>query len=170
MSRGLRKIALTPLLPALLAPPQAWAAYDAGGIALGSSEEQVAAKFPGAYCKALEWTSRAADRRCDDAKATFAGAPARITFYLKDDAVQAFDVRLDTRDVERVAKFLKSSYGRPSQETRDKTDARGRARETYRLRWDAGGERAVLTAQMEKRRASVTVSRGDFEEQIYRVR
>ena len=167
MSRDFLKFALTPLL---LLAPQAGAAYDAGGVALGSSEQQVAARFPGAYCKALEWKSAAADRRCDDAKATFAGAPARITFYLKDDAVQAFDVRLDTRDVERVAKFLKSSYGKPSEEARDKTDARGRARETYRVRWDDGDQRAILTAQMEKRRASLTVSRGDFEEEIYRVR
>jgi hypothetical protein len=167
MRRGFLKFVLTPFLG--LALP-VLAAYDASGVRLGSSESEVEGRFPGAHCKALEWKSRAADRRCDDAKATFGGAPARITFYLKDDQVQAFDVRLDTRDVERVAKFLKSSYGQPSEESRDKTDARGRPRETYRLRWDDGDQRAVLTAQIEKRRASLTVSRGDFEEEIYRVR
>lgn len=167
MSRGLRKIVLTPVL-AFAVP--VFAAYDANGIGLGSSEKEVEGRFPGAHCKALEWKSRAADRRCDDAKATFGGAPARITFYLKDDRVQAFDVRLDTKDVERVAQFLKSSYGKPSEERRDKADARGRPRAIYTVRWDDGEQRAVLTAQIERRRASLTVSRGDFEDEIYRVR
>ena len=37
--------------------------------------------------------------------------------------------------------------------------------------WRAtGGERAVLTAQADKRRGFFTVSRGDFEEEIYRLR
>jgi hypothetical protein len=36
--------------------------------------------------------------------------------------------------------------------------------------WENAGERAVLTAQLEKRRASLLVSRGDFDEEIYRVR
>ena len=31
------------------------------------------------------------------------------------------------------------------------------------------GERAVLTAQLEKRTASMLVSRGSFDEEIYRV-
>jgi hypothetical protein len=36
--------------------------------------------------------------------------------------------------------------------------------------WEKGAERAVLTSQSEKRRAFFTVSRGDFEDEIYRVR
>jgi hypothetical protein len=36
--------------------------------------------------------------------------------------------------------------------------------------WEDGKQRAVLTAQLEKRRASMLVSRGNFEEEIYRVR
>jgi hypothetical protein len=40
----------------------------------------------------------------------------------------------------------------------------------YSVLWQGKGERAVLTAQMEKRRASIIVYRGDFEEEIYRVR
>jgi hypothetical protein len=162
-----KKIALTPFL--LMALP-AWAAYDANGIALGASEKDIARQFPVAHCKPLQWTSRAADRRCDDARASFGGADARITFYLKDDKVQAFDVRFDSRDAERVATFLKSRYGKPSAETREKTDARGRAREVYRVRWDHGERRAVLTAPMDRRRASLTVSVGNFEDEIYRVR
>jgi hypothetical protein len=164
--RGSPTLALVAALG--LAQP-ACAAYDANGVELGATEKDIVRHFPGAYCKALQWKSRAADRRCDDAKATFAGVEARITFYLRDDRVQAFDVRLDTRDTERVAAFLKTRYGKPSEEARSKTDARGRARDTYSLRWDQGDQRAVLTAQMEKRRASLTVSRGDFEEEIYRV-
>lgn len=162
-----KKTALTPFL--LMALP-AWAAYDANGIALGASEKDIARHFPVAHCKPLQWSSLAADRRCDDAKAVFAGAEARITFYLKDDRVQAFDVRFDTRDAERVAAFLKTRYGKPSAETRDKFDSHGRARELYLVRWDEGDQHAVLTATMEKRRASLTVSRGDFEDEIYRIR
>ena len=162
-----KKIALTPLL--LIALP-AWAAYDANGVALGASEKHVASRFPVAYCKPLQWNSRAADRRCDDAKARFAGVDARITFYLKNDEVQAFDVRFDSQDAERVAAFLKSRYGEPSAESREKTDARGGPREVYKVRWQQGDQQAVLTATMDKRRASLTVSRGDFEDEIYRIR
>ena len=146
------------------------AAYDANGIVLGATEKDIARQFPSAHCKPLQWSSRAADRRCDDAKVSFGGASARVTFYLKDDRVQAFDVRFETKEVERVSAFLKSRYGAPAEERRDKLDARGRAREIFRLRWEKGDERAVLTAQMEKRRAALTVSRGDFEDEIYRVR
>jgi hypothetical protein len=38
------------------------------------------------------------------------------------------------------------------------------------VRWEKGDERAVLTSQSEKRQALFTVSHGDFEEEIYRVR
>ena len=162
------------LVPALfvlaVAAAPAWAAYDANGVALGAPEQAVLKQFPSAHCTALQWKSRAADRRCDDAKISFAGVSARITFYLKNGKVEAFDVRFDTRDAERVAAFLKSRYGVPGAETRDKVQTRGgAARDIYKVRWEKNGERAVITALMEKRRASLLVWRGNFEDEIYRV-
>ncbi len=151
--------------------PKAALAYDANGVALGAPEKAVITRYPSAHCQALQWKSRAADRRCDDAKISFGGVSARITFYLKQDKVEAFDVSFDTKDAERVATFLKSRYGAPSAETRDKIENPGSpSHDIYKVRWDKGTEHAVLTALMEKRRATLSVSRGNFEEEIYRVR
>jgi hypothetical protein len=94
---------------------------------------------------------------------------ARITFYLRHNQVQAFDVRFESRDTERLVSFLKKRYGAPSAESREKNENR-RSGELYKVLWDKGEERAVLTSLSEKRRASLTVSRGDFENEIYRVR
>lgn len=147
------------------------AAFDADGVALGAAESEVRKRYPSARCKALEWTSRAADRRCDDARVQFAGAEARITFYLRKGAVVAFDVRFDTRDTARIAGFLKSRYGKPLAEEREAVERKDRAtRQTVRVLWEKNGERAVLVSVLDKRRASLLVSRGDFEEEIYRVR
>jgi hypothetical protein len=157
---------------AILFASGACAAYDANGVALGASEKAVLQQFPSAHCKPLQWTSHAADRRCDDAKVVIGGVASRITFYLKQDRVQAFDLRFDPKDANNLAAFLKKRYGAPSGETRDQLeqgDKRG-AGELYKVHWEKGGERAVLTSQGEKRRALFTVSRGDFEEEIYRVR
>lgn len=145
-------------------------AYDANGVALGAPEKTVLTRFPSAHCQALQWKSRAADRRCDDGKISFGGAEARITFYLRQDKVEAFDVRVDNKDVDRVAAFLKSRYGAPAAETRDKIEKPGAPpREIYKVRWEKGGEHAVLTATGE-RRATLSVSRGNFDEEIYRIR
>ena len=156
----------------LLAAAPVSAAYDANGVALGASEEAIRKGFPGAHCKALEWTSRAADRRCDEAKAVVGGVNGRITFYLRQGKVQAFDLRFDGKDAPRMAQFLKTRYGTPSAEDRGEVQApRGKPpREIYKVRWEKGGERAVMTSAAERRRASLTVSRGDFDEEIYRVR
>jgi hypothetical protein len=143
--------------------------YDANGVTLGASEKAVLQRFPAAHCKPLQWTSHAADRRCDDSKALIGGVPSRITFYLRKDQVQAFDVRFESKDAERLASFLKKHYGAPSGETRAKLDEPRRG-ELYKVQWQKGAERAVLTSQSEKRRAFFTVSRGDFEDEIYRVR
>src|SRR6266850_1845361 len=107
------------LVAAFFVAPSAAAAYDANGVALGASENDIKKRFPSAYCKALEWASRAADRRCDDAKISFSGAEGRITFYLRKNAVQAFDVRFDTKDLERVLVQLRSRYGKPVSEVKD---------------------------------------------------
>jgi hypothetical protein len=154
----------------LLALP-AGAAYDVRGIALGAQENDVRKALPSAHCKALEWQSRAADRRCDDARVAFGGVEVQATFYLKKDAVEAFDLRFDTRDLERLVAFLKARYGAPTSETRDTIGRKDeKPRQVYSVLWQGKGERAVLTAQLEKRRASMLVYRGDFEEEIYRVR
>ena len=156
-------------LSLLAAGAAAAAAYDANGVTLGGSEAQVKKAFPSVLCKPLEWASRAADRRCDDAKILFGGVPARITFYLKKDRVQAFDVRYESKDTERLVQFLKPRYGAPTTEIRQKAESR-RGGDLVKLEWKKGDEQALLVSQSEERRASLTVWRGNFEEEIYRVR
>jgi len=153
-----------------LAAGAAHAAYDVNGVGLGAGEAQIKKAFPSALCKALEWSSRAADRRCDDSKISFGGAEARITFYLKKDVVQAFDLVFDTKDIDKVAAFVKSRYGKPLAEAREKIERQGKEpREVYKVRWEQGKDSAVLVSQVEKKRSQLTVARGNFEEEIYRV-
>ena len=138
---------------------------------LGANEEAIKKRFPSAYCKALEWQSRAADRRCDDAKISFGGVEGRITFYLRKDAVQAFDVRFETKQLDRMMSQLKARYGAPVSEVKDPIGKEGQpVRELYKVLWESGKDRAILTAQLDKRLASLMVSRGDFDDEIYRVR
>jgi hypothetical protein len=147
------------------------AAYDIKGVMLGATEKDVVRALPSAHCKALEWESRAADRRCDDSRVSFGGVEVKVTFYLKKDAVEAFDVRFDTREVERFVAFLKTRYGAPKSETRDEIRREGKtARKVQKALWEDGAARAVLVAQLEKGRASMLVSRGTFDEEIYKVR
>ena len=166
----MRNRSLTALL-LLLASGPALAAFDVNGITLGATEAEIRKAFPSALCKPLEWASRAADRRCDDAKIAVGGIESRITFYLKKNAVQAFDLRFDTKDLERMAAFVKGRYGKPLAEGKEAIERQGKAaREIYKARWEAGRDQAVLVSQLEKKRSTLTVSRGDFEEEIYRVR
>ena len=165
----LLKWGLSPFLA--LAAAAAWAAYEANGVALGATEKEVVQQYPSAHCQPLQWTSRAADRRCDDARMVLGGVSARITFYLKGGRVQAFDIGFIPRDAERLVAFLKPLYGAPVAEARDKIGGGAKAeREIYRVRWESTNQRAVLTAQSDRRRGTLSVSRGDFEEEIYRVR
>src|SRR5262245_9347983 len=115
------------------------AAYDANDVALGASEKAVLKQFPAAHCAPLQWKSKAAERRCDDSKIVLGGVPGRITFYLKRDRVEAFDVRFDTKDADRMVSFLKTRYGAPAEETRAKAEARG---PLYKVEWKKGEERA----------------------------
>jgi hypothetical protein len=159
------------ILVVLLFSRAALAAYDANGVALGATEKDVKKSFPSAYCKPLEWNSNAADRRCDDAKVVFAGAEARVTFYLKKDAVQAFDLRFDTKDLDKIVAHVKVRYGKPHSEVKDRVEkADKQVRETYKALWENGADRATLVAQMEKKRSALTVWRGNWEEEIYKVR
>ena len=153
----------------LLAASAASAAFDINEIALGASEAEVRRRFPSANCKKLEWESRAADRRCDDSRISFAGIQARVTFYLRKDKLEAFDVRFDPQQLGTVTEHLKKSYGKPASEQTD-TFGDKKARRVYKALWEGKGERAALVAQLENRRASLLVSRGNFEEEIYKVR
>jgi hypothetical protein len=150
---------LCALLFLLAAPVQA--VFDADGVPIGASEDDVKKQYPSAYCRPLEWASRAADRRCDDGRGRLFGVGVRITFYLKKDAVEAFDVRFDRRDAERLAAALVERYGKPSVEERDTR--------LLKLEWDQKPLRAVLSSA-EKRRGSLLVARRGFEDEIYKVR
>ena len=164
----MRIIALASLL-VWLVPAQA--ALDIKDIAIGAKEQDVKRQLPSANCKPLQWESKAADRRCDDSRVAFGGVEVQVTFYLKKDVVEAFDVRFNTRELDRFVSFLKSRYGKPETETRETIAGKGeKPREVYKALWQNGKQRAVLTAQLEKRRATMLVSRGNFEEEIYRVR
>ncbi|MGH8746211.1 MAG: hypothetical protein ACREUK_06950 [Burkholderiales bacterium] len=158
-------------LALLFGAARAALAYDANGVALGAAEREVKETFPGAHCQPLEWKSAAADRRCDDARISVAGVRARITFYLKSDAVQAFDVRFSPDDRERVVRFLKSRYGDPASE-RTETFSRGDKpqRQVYKVRWQSGRDTALLSAQLDRRRAQLEVWRGNFMDDIYKVK
>jgi hypothetical protein len=154
----------------LLLPLPAGAAYDMKGVELGATESDVKRMLPSAHCKALEWKSKAADRRCDDSRVLFGGVEVRVTLYLRKDAVEAFDVRFDTKELDRFVGFLKTRYGAPASENRDTHQSKGKTpRQVYKARWEKDGQSAVLTAQLEKRSGSMLVSRGKFDEEIYRV-
>ncbi len=136
------------------------AAYDVNDIALGASEKDIKKKFPYANCRPLEWPSRAADRRCDDSRIIFAGVDASVTFYLRKNAVEGFDVRFDHRDAKGIVAFLRPRYGAPVLEGVGSVVAQ----------WKNKGERATITSEKGRRRASLLVSRGTFEDEIYKVR
>jgi hypothetical protein len=149
---------LTPF--ALLLAFPALAAYDLNDVALGASEKQVMEHFPRAHCRPLEWQSRAADRRCDDSRVTVGGMNASITFYLRKDAVEGFDLRFDAPNVVPMRKLLAQRYGEPA--IVDKGDVKAE--------WKANAERARITTEQGRRRASLLVWRGAFEEELYKIR
>jgi hypothetical protein len=142
------------------------AAYDVNDVKLGAAEHDITQRFPNAHCRALEWPSRAADRRCDDSRIMWNGVDASVTFYLKRDAVEGFDVRFDHRDTPTVLKFLQSRYGKPLAEPQ----ASVKPPAAVTVEWKAEDQRARLSSEPGRRRASVLVWRGAFEEEIYKVR
>jgi len=156
---------------ALLLVAQRVLAFDVAGVELGASEATVRGTFPSAYCKPLEWKSRAAQRRCDDAQIAFAGVEARVTFFLRDDAVQGFNIRFAESERLRVVAELKSRWGPPAGETRDLIQRKGQSdREVYKMTWDRAGDQATLIWRSGHKRCWLMVSRGDFAQEIYRVR
>ena len=146
-------------------------AYDLGGIALGGKELDVKKAMPSTSCKALEWKSDAADRRCDDARVPVGGVETRTTVFLKAGAIQAYDVRFDIKELDRMKAHLKARWGEPLAEATDVISRHDKLdRKVFKMRWEKGAERAILTAQLEKKRVSLEVSRGNFPEEIYRVK
>ena len=163
------------LLALAIAAPAAFA-YELNGMPIGGDEQAVKKAFPSAYCKPLEWSSTVADRRCDDAKIAVGGVPARLTVYLKSGAIQAYSVRFDSKDRERVTSHLKSRWGAPSGEKTETIARKGKDgkdkddRKVYKVNWEKGDERALLTAQSDRKRGSLEVWRGNFIDEIYKVR
>lgn len=163
----MRRLALALALAAVV-PAHA---FDANGVKLGAREAEVKKVFPSAHCKALEWKTDAADRRCDDARISFGGAQARVTLYLKADAVRAFDVRFEAKDIDLVKAHLKFAYGPPlSEATEVIARANKSERKLFKMRWEKGADRAVLTAPEQSKRAGLEVWRGNFDTEVYRVK
>jgi len=169
--RLIGNVVLTPFFFVLACLPLPASAFDVNGIKLGGSEVEVKKAMPSAHCKALEWKSEAADRRCDDARVAVGRVETRITVFLKAGAVLAYDIRFDTKELERMKSHLRSRWGEPLAEVTEVIAHRDKAdRKVFKMRWEKGAERALLTAQLEKKRASLEVSRGNFPVEIYRVR
>ena len=146
-------------------------AYDVNGIKLGGREVDVRKAMPSANCKALELKSDAADRSCDDSRVSVGGVETRVTVFLKADAVQAYDLRFDVKELERLKAHLKARWGEPLAEATDVIARQGKEdRKVFKMRWEKGADRAILAAQLEKKRASLEVSRGGFPAEIYRVK
>ena len=146
-------------------------AFDVNGIKLGGAEIDVKKALPSVHCKALEWKSDAADRRCDDARVPVGNVETRLTVFLKAGAIQAYDIRFDVKELERMKSHLRARWGAPLAEATDVIARRDKEdRKVFKMRWEKGAERAILTAQLEKKRASLEVSRGNFPEEIYRVK
>lgn len=162
MKRGLSLFFLLLAVPAL--------AFDANGVKLGGGEADVLKAFPSAHCKALEWKTDAADRRCDDGRISFGGAKARITVYLKGGVIEAFSLGFDHRELERVTAHAKARFGAPLSEKTEVFAGKGEPRKVFKARWEKGGERAVLTANEKSKRGELEVWRGKFDSEVYRVK
>jgi len=161
--RAIFKIALTPFLLLTLSPLAA-AGYDVNDVQLGATEKEIKQHFPHANCRALEWPSRAAARRCDDSRIIFAGVDASVTFYLRKNALEGVDVRFDHRDVQGIVKYLRERYGAPAFEGPGPVIARWEEKRKDKA------QQAVITSEKGRRRASLLVSRGTFQDEIYKVR
>lgn len=161
------------LLLCLLLCLPAWPAlaYDVNSLKLGGREIDVKKAHPSAHCKVLEWRSNAADRRCDDAQVSLGGVPVKLTVFLKADVIQAIELRFDTRNLDRMKTLLRERWGAPLAEVTETISRKDQKdREVFKMRWERGADRAILTAQLERKRAGLEISRGNFPDEIYRVR
>lgn len=159
------------LILAMSIAPCATQAFEVNGVALGAREDHVRRAMPSAHCKPLEWKSRAADRRCDDAKIRFAGVSAKITVYLKSGTVQAFGLRFDSTHRARVIEQVKGTWGAPASEATETIGRTDRGdRRIYKARWARGDAQALLSVPLDRKRATLSAWRRGFDEEIYRVR
>ena len=78
-------------------------------------------------------------------------------------------MRFDTKELDPVRRLPQEAIRRAGERAARHASADKKPREVYKVLWEGKGERAVLVAQLDKRRASMLVYRGDFEEEIYRV-
>lgn len=156
---------------AVAQPARADAPFAVNGVGLGSVEADIKKRYPAAHCKPLEWKTDAADRRCDDSRVVVQGSESRITYYLKAGRVVAFDVRFDSTDTPRFVLGLRGDWGAPKSESKDVIAKKGKEdREVYKVLWERGGDRALLTSMQDRKRAQLEVSRGGFADEVYRVR
>ena len=154
-----------------LAVSSAALAFRIDRVALGASEAEIRHAFPSAYCKPLEWESRAAERRCDDARIRFGGIEARVSFFLREDALEGFELRFAERDRARLEAYLRSKWGEPDSQGKQLIQRKGtRDYEAYKISWARAQDTAVLLWRSEYKRAWLRVSRGTFAQEIYRVR
>ena len=150
-----------PLLSVLLVVAlPALAALDVNELKLGASEKEVKQRFPGVHCRPLEWPTNAADRRCDDSRVKVSNLEASITFYLRQDSVEGFDLRFEKAVLPAMGKHFLDRYGKPVVADRD----------DIVYEWKVDGERARLTSEKGRRRASLFVWRGTFEDEIYKIK
>lgn len=146
-------------------------AFEVNGIALGGSEADIRGILPSAYCRPLEWASRAADRRCDDARVSLGGTRTRVTSYLKAGVIVAIEVRFDASQQEAMLAYAKSRWGAPASERTESLARPGRAdREFFKVKWIRGQQQAVMTVPQDRKGALLRAWRGNFDEEIYRVR
>ena len=148
-------------------------AYDVNGVGLGSKELDVKKTFPSVHCKELEWRTDAADRRCDDAHIVVGGVEAKVTYYLKAGIIRGFDLRFDVKDLEKMKSLLIARWGQPMTQVTETIGARKKDqkdRQVFKMRWEKSGDRALLAAQLEKKRVTVEVERGNFFQEIYKVK
>lgn len=167
----MRTLLASLILAAAAMPANAQKAYAVNGVGLGNTEAELKKRYPGAHCKPLEWKTDAAQRQCVDAKVAVGGINSRVVYYLKSDSVVAFDVRIDSKDLELFVRNLKLEFGAPVSEARDVIVRKGKDDlEVYKVLWEAGRDRARLSALKDKKRAQLEVSRGGFADEVYRVR
>ena len=158
MWRCKSKWGLSPFIFLLAFP--ALAAFDLNDVKLGATEKEIKQRFPQVHCRPLEWPTKAADRRCDESRIKLANLDASVTFYLRQDSLEGFDVRFEKAVLPAMSKFLLERYGAPS--------ATGGGDMKYE--WKSNSERARVSAEEGRRRASLFVWRGAFEEELYKVR
>ena len=85
--------------------------------------------------------------------------------------MQGFDVRFDTVQLETVTAYLKTRYGKPVSESKDTILNKNReAREVFKVLWEQGADKAMLSSISTGKRAALSVSRGNFDDAIYRIR